>query len=777
MPKASRPNKSSQLTVATAGKGGRGGKGSGVQSGTPGGKDQWSSGKTTQDGKSPAVYCPLCIEELDETEKKFYPCPCGYQVCLFCLDKLRNECNKLCPGCRQTYDDDPSVNHPPPARPPENSKHPSEVRGRVRPIPLYLKPTSPPDVLLRSNKHAQSSTAVNNGGGGINASHSNKAIGNGIVSSSASSTITQSPPSPVEKSFVAKHSNHNRQSEPYRAPVAHSPPVISEAPPPSIPKPTKPVSVVQETNKVEPQKQPEQRRSDNVSPTSNSVPQSQVHQQPKPAQRDPQVSNFLSMLQQQGKRNSVLKLDASLGDIPPPPGFGAPPGFAQPLSKPAEPSPTPAPTIATTPTLSPAPIALQTQAPSVSTPTLAQPPSPLLALGTDRVESAPGQTPVVRPLLNSLQQPPIASAQLDSSKLLGSLGSALGGTSISAQLAQINAVSLPQQPNDVNQGFRDSNLEGLNVGIGAGLNFNWTDGKIPGLQMANDKPLNDLGQGSILKSLQALWNDDSLNSNLKQQTVNRSGSSQGAGLGANAGANSLFSGGLWANQTQNNLSQLQWQQQQQQQQNVHTLGNSNVLNLGLDLQSSFNNTPSQGQNLNQAFLNKNNATAASLLLELQQQSQRNGQRQYGSGLGSLINDQLQQIAPQLGGGRGLQSNQNHNSNLFGQQLLDNGNSQLQGSSQFQGNLGLLTSNMGSAVGGSLAGSRVGIGGGNSSLQQSLQQQQQQQPPQQQQQSSQQPQQTHDLQVLLQQLQQGGSRSNRGTSGGNTGGLFSNLPGM
>lgn len=55
-------------------------------------------GQTTQ-----VEFCPLCIEPLDDTERAFYPCPCGYQVCLFCLGRLKDECGNLCPGCRTEY--------------------------------------------------------------------------------------------------------------------------------------------------------------------------------------------------------------------------------------------------------------------------------------------------------------------------------------------------------------------------------------------------------------------------------------------------------------------------------------------------------------------------------------------------------------------------------------------------------------------------------------------------------------------------------------------------
>ncbi len=73
---------------------------------------------------APQETCPLCIEELDETDKDFYPCPCGcvglqrrkifvawvnvtlsrrYQVCLFCYGRIGDLCKNQCPGCRREY--------------------------------------------------------------------------------------------------------------------------------------------------------------------------------------------------------------------------------------------------------------------------------------------------------------------------------------------------------------------------------------------------------------------------------------------------------------------------------------------------------------------------------------------------------------------------------------------------------------------------------------------------------------------------------------------------
>ncbi|KAK9432008.1 hypothetical protein V1505DRAFT_366978 [Lipomyces doorenjongii] len=52
--------------------------------------------------------CPLCVEEFDISDKGFKPCPCGYQVCQFCFNNIRQnpQLNGRCPGCRRPYDDE-----------------------------------------------------------------------------------------------------------------------------------------------------------------------------------------------------------------------------------------------------------------------------------------------------------------------------------------------------------------------------------------------------------------------------------------------------------------------------------------------------------------------------------------------------------------------------------------------------------------------------------------------------------------------------------------------
>ncbi|RKF72221.1 Component of the CCR4-NOT complex [Golovinomyces cichoracearum] len=49
--------------------------------------------------------CPLCVEEFDLYEKNFRPCPCGYRICQFCFNNIKNNINGLCPACRRPYDE------------------------------------------------------------------------------------------------------------------------------------------------------------------------------------------------------------------------------------------------------------------------------------------------------------------------------------------------------------------------------------------------------------------------------------------------------------------------------------------------------------------------------------------------------------------------------------------------------------------------------------------------------------------------------------------------
>lgn len=51
--------------------------------------------------------CPLCCEELDISDQQFFPCKCGYQVCMWCWHRIKEQETGLCPACRTPYGDDP----------------------------------------------------------------------------------------------------------------------------------------------------------------------------------------------------------------------------------------------------------------------------------------------------------------------------------------------------------------------------------------------------------------------------------------------------------------------------------------------------------------------------------------------------------------------------------------------------------------------------------------------------------------------------------------------
>lgn len=50
--------------------------------------------------------CPICYEDLDFTDSSFFPCSCGFKLCLFCHKRILEEDGR-CPGCRKQYKNDP----------------------------------------------------------------------------------------------------------------------------------------------------------------------------------------------------------------------------------------------------------------------------------------------------------------------------------------------------------------------------------------------------------------------------------------------------------------------------------------------------------------------------------------------------------------------------------------------------------------------------------------------------------------------------------------------
>ncbi|KAG9021163.1 transcriptional repressor general negative regulator of transcription subunit 4, partial [Serendipita sp. 407] len=71
--------------------------------------------------------CPLCIKELDLEEQSFKPCPCGYQICLFCWHHIRDNMNARCPACRREYTEEAVVWKPVTA---EDSKRVQQQKRR-----------------------------------------------------------------------------------------------------------------------------------------------------------------------------------------------------------------------------------------------------------------------------------------------------------------------------------------------------------------------------------------------------------------------------------------------------------------------------------------------------------------------------------------------------------------------------------------------------------------------------------------------------------------------
>lgn len=53
-------------------------------------------------------FCPICTEELDTTDTSFFPCSCGFRLCLFCHHRISSDDGR-CPGCRKIYSPDVAI--------------------------------------------------------------------------------------------------------------------------------------------------------------------------------------------------------------------------------------------------------------------------------------------------------------------------------------------------------------------------------------------------------------------------------------------------------------------------------------------------------------------------------------------------------------------------------------------------------------------------------------------------------------------------------------------
>ena len=39
--------------------------------------------------------CMVCYDLLDATDRCFHPCPCGYQMCSFCFNRIKEMKNEV----------------------------------------------------------------------------------------------------------------------------------------------------------------------------------------------------------------------------------------------------------------------------------------------------------------------------------------------------------------------------------------------------------------------------------------------------------------------------------------------------------------------------------------------------------------------------------------------------------------------------------------------------------------------------------------------------------
>lgn len=82
--------------------------------------------------------CPICCsQELTGAELDWYPCPCGYQLCSFCFERISKE-SGLCPYCRRKYDPD-AINR---------------IGAKYKPVPVKKPEPEPipiPSIFVLSN--------------------------------------------------------------------------------------------------------------------------------------------------------------------------------------------------------------------------------------------------------------------------------------------------------------------------------------------------------------------------------------------------------------------------------------------------------------------------------------------------------------------------------------------------------------------------------------------------------------------------------------------------
>lgn len=60
--------------------------------------DSYDDNEDDNEYDSDQQTCQMCYNQLDDTEKKFKLCNCGFKLCTFCLNET-----KVCPGCKTPF--------------------------------------------------------------------------------------------------------------------------------------------------------------------------------------------------------------------------------------------------------------------------------------------------------------------------------------------------------------------------------------------------------------------------------------------------------------------------------------------------------------------------------------------------------------------------------------------------------------------------------------------------------------------------------------------------
>lgn len=149
--------------------------------------------------------CPLCMEELDVTDRNFRPCKCGYQICLFCYRHIKDDLNGLCPACRTPYDEANVTFHTP--DPQEMAKMAKEKRAkelRDKKEQQAKEAKEKREAELKSRQEAQARAAAS----------LTTNMGNAASSSAAASSRVAASCSSAAAAGISSASQYNSRGQP-----------------------------------------------------------------------------------------------------------------------------------------------------------------------------------------------------------------------------------------------------------------------------------------------------------------------------------------------------------------------------------------------------------------------------------------------------------------------------------------------------------------------------------------------------------------------------------